>query len=39
VGHFHVDPAAHDEQTLATLRTLFDAVVTVEDGEQVVRSR
>lgn len=39
VGHFHVDPAAHDDQTVASLQTLFDAVVTVEDGERVVRTR
>jgi hypothetical protein len=39
VGHFHVDPAAHDDQTLASLRTLFDAVVTLEDGDHAVRTR
>lgn len=39
VGHFHIDPGAHDDQTVATLRTLFDAVVTIEDGERVVRTR
>jgi hypothetical protein len=39
VGHFHIDPGAHDDQRVATLRTLFDAVVTVEDGERVVRTR
>lgn len=33
VGHFHLDPEAHDNQTLATLKGLFDAVVEVnEDG-------
>jgi len=33
VGHFHLDPGAHDEQTLATLKGLFDAVVDIdEDG-------
>ena len=33
VGHFHLDPDAHDAQTLATLKGLFDAVVEVdEDG-------
>jgi len=31
VGHFHVDPEAHDRQTLATLKGLFDAVVEVDD--------
>ncbi len=33
VGHFHIDPAAHTDQELATLKGLFDAVVEVdEDG-------
>lgn len=32
-GHYHLDPEAHDKQTLATLKGLFDAVVKVnEDG-------
>jgi hypothetical protein len=31
VGHFHLDPDAHDPQTLATLKGLFDAVIEVED--------
>lgn len=30
VGHYHLDPEAHDQQTLATLKGLFDAVVEVE---------
>jgi hypothetical protein len=37
VGHFHIDPAAHTDQELATLKGLFDAVVDVdEDGEFTV---
>lgn len=37
VGHYHIDPDAHDRQTLATLEGLFDAVVTVEeDGARSV---
>jgi hypothetical protein len=33
VGHFHIDPAAHTDQELATLKGLFDAVLEVdEDG-------
>jgi hypothetical protein len=37
VGHFHMDPAAHTDQELATLKGLFDAVVEVdEDGEFTV---
>ncbi|MFC7233861.1 DUF7504 family protein [Halosegnis marinus] len=36
VGYFHVDPGAHDDQTLATLRGLFDTVLEVgPDGEWV----
>ena len=31
VGHYHLDPEAHDPQTLATLKGLFDAVVQVEE--------
>lgn len=33
IGHYHLDPEAHDPQTLATLKGLFDAVIEVEaDG-------
>ncbi|WP_302081865.1 DUF7504 family protein [Salinibaculum rarum] len=33
VGHYHIDPEAHDKKTLATLKGLFNAVVEVdEDG-------
>lgn len=32
VGHYHMDPDAHDRQTLATLEGLFDAVLAVEEG-------
>lgn len=35
VGYFHLDPAAHDDQTLATLRGLFDVVYELEDGSWV----
>ncbi|MHB9287009.1 hypothetical protein ACKVMT_08205 [Halobacteriales archaeon Cl-PHB] len=31
VGHYHLDPEAHDSQTLATLKGLFDAVAEVEE--------
>ncbi len=32
-GHYHLDPEAHDAQTMATLKGLFDAVVEVDqDG-------
>lgn len=37
VGHFHLDPEAHDRQTLATLKGLFDAVIEVnEDGSLTI---
>lgn len=40
VGHYHLDPAAHDEQTLATIKGLFDAVVEVdESGDHTVTTR
>jgi hypothetical protein len=33
-GHYHIDPDAHDRQTMATLKGLFDAVAEVdEDGQ------
>jgi len=38
VGHYHIDPDAHDQQTLATLTGLFDAVLEAEeDGSWSVR--
>lgn len=40
LAHYHMDPTAHDEQTLNTLKTLFDAVVEFEDdGTWVVARR
>ncbi|MFC7132632.1 MULTISPECIES: DUF7504 family protein [Salinibaculum] len=37
-GHYHLDPEAHDQQTVATLKGLFDAVVAVdEDGSWTVQ--
>jgi hypothetical protein len=37
VGHFHVDPDAHDDREIATLKGLFDAVLEVDvDGELTV---
>ncbi|MBP1987973.1 DUF7504 family protein [Halolamina salifodinae] len=39
-AHFHMDPDAHDEQTVEIVTSLMDAVVEVdEDGEQTIRSR
>lgn len=38
VGHYHLDPEAHDPQTLATLKGLFDAIVQVgEDGSFTIQ--
>jgi hypothetical protein len=31
IGHYHLDPEAHERQTLATLKGLFDAVIDVDD--------
>lgn len=39
VGHYHIDPRAHDDQTLATLSSVFDAMARFDDGEWVVRTR
>lgn len=38
-AHFHLDPAAHDEATVNTLKSLFDAVVEQRDGEFHVAKR
>lgn len=38
VGHYHLDPEAHDPQTIATLKGLFDAIVQVgEDGSFTIQ--
>ncbi|MEF8840402.1 MAG: hypothetical protein V5A62_02090 [Haloarculaceae archaeon] len=39
VGHYHMDPAAHDDRTVATLASVFDAVARHEDGEWRVSTR
>lgn len=31
-AHVHMDPTAHDEQTVTTLASLFDVVVRLQDG-------
>jgi len=33
-GHYHLDPTAHDEQTVATLVELFDAVCECGDSPE-----
>ena len=35
-AHYHLDPGAVDEQTYATLRSLFDVVLRYQDGEWTV---
>jgi len=39
IGHYHLDPAAHDEQTLATIMGLFDASIERSDDGWTVRTR
>ena len=40
VGHVHMNPAAHDRETVETFETLFDAVIEVdEDGHTVTARR
>jgi hypothetical protein len=31
IAHFHLDPRAHDDETVDTLQPLFDAVLDVDD--------
>lgn len=38
-AHFHMDPDAHEDQTIESITTLMDAVVEIDDDEQRVRSR
>lgn len=38
-AHFHMDPGAHDEQTVESVVSLMDAVVEVGDDGHEVRSR
>lgn len=39
VAHFHMDPGAHDEQTVERLVSLCDAVVDITGSERAIRSR
>ena len=39
IAHYHMDPAAHDDETVARLKGLFDAVCECEAGEWRVRAR
>jgi len=38
-AHFHLDPAAHDSQTVDALASLFDVIVERNDGEWSARRR
>ncbi|WP_164471705.1 DUF7504 family protein [Halosimplex salinum] len=37
VAHYHLDPHAHDDQTIETMLDLFDTVLAYEDGEWDLR--
>jgi len=37
VSHAHLNPRAHDAQTVEQLSTVFDTVIKYDDGEWVVR--
>jgi len=36
-GHFHLDPGAHPDMTVARIQTLFDAMVEADGGDLTVR--
>ncbi|MEF8851523.1 MAG: hypothetical protein V5A28_03750 [Haloarculaceae archaeon] len=38
-AHFHMDPSAHDVQTVDSITSLFDAVVELGGGDLTVRKR
>ena len=38
-AHFHIDPTAHDPQTVSAITSLFDATVSLEDGDTDVQTR
>lgn len=38
-AHFHMDPGAHDDQTIESIVSLMDAAVEVTDDSHEVRSR
>lgn len=38
-AHYHVDPSAHDERTINTLKTLFDGVAEWDGDDWRVRDR
>lgn len=38
-AHFHVDPTAHDRQSVDKLASLFETIVEGDEDEQTVRTR
>lgn len=39
-AHFHLDPSAHDQQSVNLVKELFDAIIEIdEDGDITVRAR
>ena len=38
-AHFHLNPDAHDEETVAAITALFDARIDTDDGTVVTRER
>ena len=34
VAHYHMDPSAHDQQTISTLTPLFDAIVERDENDE-----
>lgn len=38
-AHYHVDPTAHDERTLSTLKTLFDGMAEWDGEGWIVKNR
>jgi len=38
-AHFHIDPTAHDSQTVDSIASLFDATIRLGDGEPDIRAR
>jgi hypothetical protein len=38
-AHFHIDPTAHDPETVDNIASVFDAVVMLGDGDARIRKR
>lgn len=39
IAHYHMDRSAHDERELNTLKSIFDTMIDVTDGQQIVQTR